>query len=133
MTKLNPSLPDDTRVLFNYLYDGAPVTSLGEDVFCAVLPSGVLVDVGWFPESDPAGTYIVRTYADGSEHEIDRFETNDVRKASDCVQRFAFRRRVGVTRTVFQFESSTYSVGEAMRATYQSDAYSSPSQEIELV
>ncbi len=35
---------------------------LDQDLLEIVLPNGMKIDVGWFPENDPSGRFVVRVY-----------------------------------------------------------------------
>lgn len=52
-----PQLPAGSRVLFNSLYDTKDPRCLTDDLYAAILPGQITVDVGWFPECDPSGSY----------------------------------------------------------------------------
>jgi hypothetical protein len=47
---------------------------LDQDLLEVQLPNGIKIDVGWFPENDPGGKFIIRTYRK-SRRELLRFPT----------------------------------------------------------
>jgi hypothetical protein len=90
MTLITPKLPYGAKILFNSLHDTKQPSYLTDDLFAAELPGGVFVDVGWFPECDPNGSYEVCVYKASFENQLSPpFETKDVRDASAAVERFA--------------------------------------------
>lgn len=46
----------------NYLYENMDVDELNQDLLLIVLPSGICIDVGWFPENDPDGHFYLRVF-----------------------------------------------------------------------
>lgn len=46
----------------NYLFPQMGVEDLTQDVMTVVLPTGYCVDVGWYPEHDPSGRYLIRVF-----------------------------------------------------------------------
>ena len=49
MIKLNPSVPTNHKVSGN-LYSDADHSILGEDMVDVLIPNGVLISCGWYPE-----------------------------------------------------------------------------------
>jgi hypothetical protein len=70
MNMVTPKLPAGSRVLFNALYKTSDSRSLTDDLFAAILPDGVHVSVGWFPELDPSGEYEICFYRGDYEHQL---------------------------------------------------------------
>lgn len=62
--KVNPvdiSLPPGAEIS-NYLYPEMDLDDLGQDMLSVRLPSGYYIDVGWYPENDPDGQFVVRVF-----------------------------------------------------------------------
>lgn len=51
----------------NYLYESMDIDELNQDLLLIVLPSGICIDVGWFPENDPDGHFYLRVFQDREE------------------------------------------------------------------
>jgi hypothetical protein len=83
MKKYYPNVPDGSKVV-GFIYWDADLTILGEDMVDVMLPSGVLISCGWYPEGDASGTYRL-TASEGFE-ELHRIETDDPQVASALVQ-----------------------------------------------
>lgn len=58
MRSITPKFPKDFEVI-GFIYSDSEPRNLGEDMLEVVLPNGILVDVGWYPEGDPQGRYRV--------------------------------------------------------------------------
>lgn len=54
-------VPDGSTVR-NYLYENMVLEDLNQDLLLIVLPSGICIDVGWFPENDPDGHFYLRVF-----------------------------------------------------------------------
>ncbi len=90
MNTLIPRLPSGATILFNSLFDTKDAAYLTDDLFAASLPGGVYVDVGWFPECDPNGSYEVCVYKDSFENQLSEpVETKNVHEAVAAVEKFA--------------------------------------------
>ena len=65
-------------------------TWLGQDVLDIQLPNGVVIDVGWYPESDLNGEYWVRAYKGSWDNQlIECINTADPRAVRREVERLA--------------------------------------------
>jgi len=74
------------EILFNSLYDDPEPAHLMQDLFAAELPDGCFIDVGWYPQFDPAGRYKISILnADGLDMGT-VFETRDVHQVVEVVQ-----------------------------------------------
>jgi len=56
-----PILPDGCQVC-GFLYESDSRHELGQDMLDVVLPNGILITAGWYPEGDPSGAYQVSVY-----------------------------------------------------------------------
>jgi hypothetical protein len=61
MNPIKPQVPDGSRV-YSSLFRAMDPDLLTQDMLAISLPSGFYIDVGWFPEHDPAGHYVVRVF-----------------------------------------------------------------------
>jgi len=61
MNPVHLNLPDGSKV-YNFLYRTRNLAYLTQDVLTVELPNGYCVDVGWFPEHDPAGSYHISVF-----------------------------------------------------------------------
>lgn len=61
MNLIRPRVPDGSRV-YSFLYRTKNIEYLTQDVLAVSLPSGFYIDVGWFPEHDPDGCYVIRVF-----------------------------------------------------------------------
>jgi hypothetical protein len=52
------------------LYPPEEVDMLTQDMLEVELPGGVFVDVGWFPEHDPGGRYVITAFAGEYENRL---------------------------------------------------------------
>jgi len=55
------NLPAGTKV-YNFLYRSDDPDYLVRDLLTIELPNGMCIDVGWHPEHDPSGEYVVRAF-----------------------------------------------------------------------
>ena len=61
MNPVTLRLPPNCKVQ-NFLYRTREPEYLVQDLVTVVLPNGYYLDVGWFPEHDPRGSYVVRVF-----------------------------------------------------------------------
>jgi hypothetical protein len=61
MNPVKPQVPEGANV-YSSLYRTANPEYLTQDVLAVSLPSGFYIDVGWFPEHDPEGSYVIRVF-----------------------------------------------------------------------
>jgi len=86
-------VPEGSRVS-NYLYREMGLDELNQDLLVVILPNDVLIEVGWFPENDPAGHFhITASSVDG---EIQSWNRSTVADVLLLVQRQAERLSKGV-------------------------------------
>ena len=83
MIRLVPSAPPGCDVHGRIYWDANPAV-LGEDMLDVMLPSGVLISCGWYPEGDSTGAFRI-TVSEGFE-ELRRVETRKVSDAFSIVQ-----------------------------------------------
>jgi hypothetical protein len=60
-----------------FLYEADCPQCLGEDMIDVVLPNGVLITAGWYPEGNPQGTYRICVFR-GHDELIPPIESRDV-------------------------------------------------------
>ena len=58
MNPIDLILPDGSAV-YNRLFRTTDPAYLTQDVLAVRLPNGRMIDAGWFPEHDPAGSYLI--------------------------------------------------------------------------
>jgi hypothetical protein len=61
MTPIKPRVPEGARV-YSFLYRTTNPEYLMQDVLAVSLPSGFYIDVGWFPEHELTGNYVIRVF-----------------------------------------------------------------------
>lgn len=83
MIRLTPSVPEGCEVTGRIYWD-RNAAMLGEDMLDVLLPNGVLVSCGWYPESSPSGSFRI-TASEGFD-ERRRVETRDPHAALDAVE-----------------------------------------------
>ena len=59
--QIYPNVPPECQVS-GFIYEASDVQRLGEDMVDVVLPNGILVTAGWFPDGCAAGKYRVSVY-----------------------------------------------------------------------
>jgi len=70
----------------------APALSeLREDMLDIALPTGIRIDVGWWPAWDPTGEFVVTVYASDWDHPIEQFFTKDLNEMIEAVEERAVR------------------------------------------
>lgn len=92
MTSVHINLPTSASVMFNNLVEGVdiPARYLRDDLFAASLPDDVYVHVGWFPEFDPTGQYVVEIFRKDADNPVrSPLETRDIRKVVKHVELLA--------------------------------------------
>lgn len=78
--QVHPPLPAECRV-HGFLYEADDVRQLSEDMLDVVLPHGLLVTAGWYPDGDANGCYRICIYRD-YEVLIEPITTKDVDNAA---------------------------------------------------
>lgn len=58
MKKIPIQIPEDCKAV-GCLYESDDHRDLGEDMMDISLPHGLLLSVGWYPEGDKSGSYVV--------------------------------------------------------------------------
>lgn len=82
-------IPTGARI-YNRLYRDPSIHDLDQDLLTIAFENGRFVDVGWYPEHDPQGAYIVRAFAGSWEHQlINPYRTTDVYDAAAIAARLA--------------------------------------------
>jgi hypothetical protein len=62
MNPIELDLPDSARVLFNSLYETTNAQHLTQDLLAVLVPRNRVIDVGWEPEFDANGHYVVSVF-----------------------------------------------------------------------
>src|SRR5580700_6693046 len=85
MNPIDLRIPDEcgARIVFNSLYPVKQIPNLIQDVIFIELPNDDYLDVGWYPEHDPNGSYRISLYhGDWSNQLIDPIiATNEIEVA----------------------------------------------------
>jgi len=69
------------------------VASLTQDMLEVELPGDVFIDVGWYPEHDPAGGYVIMAFCGDPDTLLyPEYHTKDPLDAARCVQAWAAER-----------------------------------------
>ena len=91
MTPVNLTLPDGAEES-NYLYPELEADDLTQDMLTVRLPNGYYVDVGWFPENDPSGRFVIRVFYEYSNVQVaNPIETKDISRVVFFVQHLAWK------------------------------------------
>lgn len=77
---MSPIMPDlrnipGARVIVNSLFDSRVPGCLAQDLLLVEVPGGTFIDVSWFPEHDPSGSYFVTVLRNGEEMLQDEVKT----------------------------------------------------------
>lgn len=106
MNPVSLQLPPDAKV-FNSLFANANLEDMTQDLLAVALPTGFFVDVGWFPEHDPSGSYCIRVFwQEWSAQQIPIIETKNLDEVVQTVERLAQRFNAPAVPT---FSSSSFS------------------------
>ncbi len=89
MNLLTPNLSrvPAARVVVNSLYDCKEAGFLTQDLLLVELPGRTFIDVSWFPEHDPTGSYTVSVFREYNQ--IWEVETTSPYEAVSLVERLA--------------------------------------------
>lgn len=92
MKQISLKLPDDA-IVRGALYDTMDPLFLVQDILDVVLPDGVIIDVGWYPESDPSGEYRITVYQDTWQNKLlaQPIRVHDANSVAAEVSRLAFQ------------------------------------------
>lgn len=77
------------EIIFNDLYEDAPIELLMQDLAAIKLADGTFVDIGWYPQFDPAGCYRVSRHDREWGEELGYCVARDIRDVIEAVRRFA--------------------------------------------
>src|SRR6478752_5616718 len=82
MNPISPNLSQapGARVVVNSLYDSQEPGFLTQDLLLVELPGRTFIDVSWFPEHDPSGSYCVSVFRGP-----DQLAEAEAKSASDAV------------------------------------------------
>ena len=61
MNPIHLNLPPGSECS-NYLYQNLDIEDLTQDLLTVKLVTGFYIDVGWYPEHDPRGRYVIRVF-----------------------------------------------------------------------
>lgn len=86
MKKITPEVPGCT--VTGYLYDSDDPRDLGQDMLEIHGQNGVTVDVGWVPEGDPDGAYLIAV-CQGMRHLCPTVSTRDIYETAKYAAEFA--------------------------------------------
>ncbi|OGQ82488.1 MAG: hypothetical protein A3F90_08865 [Deltaproteobacteria bacterium RIFCSPLOWO2_12_FULL_60_19] len=87
--KVELHLPENV-VVKGALYTTTDPAYLVQDMLEIDLPNGITIDVGWYPESDPAGSFQVVVFRDHWDNQLrEPFETKSIEDVTREVKRLA--------------------------------------------
>lgn len=97
LSSIQASYP--TVTIKGEIFNSKSPVVLSEDLLEVSLPSGRTIDVGWYPEHNPSGSYRVLLYRDHTGYPLKQIRTKDVFEviqtlqnwiAADSTERTAF-------------------------------------------
>lgn len=89
MNPVRLTLPPGCEI-YNFLYRTRHPEYLVQDQLSIALPNGFFIDVGWFPEHDPTGEYIIRVFYEyWNDQKIIPIQTRDIDEAVRTVEDLA--------------------------------------------
>ncbi|HVC94628.1 MAG TPA: hypothetical protein VND64_13095 [Pirellulales bacterium] len=89
MNKITPDLPKKSGcTVTGFLYDSDDPCDLGQDMVEVETPTGVLIEAGWYPEGDAAGSYRIAATR-GLSYVLPPTYTRDVREAAGMIEKLA--------------------------------------------
>jgi len=94
MTPLDLQLPSRSKakVIFNSLYADRALAHLTEDVALIDLGNKVFIDVGWYPDRDPAGSYRITVYQEHWDKQLRKpIRSRDPRRVAEQIRKLATR------------------------------------------
>jgi hypothetical protein len=80
---------ENSRVTWNTLYDTTDPRYLTQDLLLVELPSGMFIDVSWFPEHDAQGEYHITLCRDNWESQVNQWKTRSVSDVVSLVEGLA--------------------------------------------
>jgi hypothetical protein len=106
MNPVSIQLPEGSEV-YNFLYPSKDPDYLVQDLFAVRLPNGCCVDVGWYPEHDPNGDYVISVFYEYGDHPLGApCRTKDLAEVIRTVQSLAHRYERGSIATTFSASCS---------------------------
>lgn len=87
MNKIDLTLPPEA-VTIGELYDTMDRDFLTEDIVQVSLPNGIHVDVGWYPDLDPSGSFHVVVFRDTWENRLMESTTRDPQEVKRLVEEY---------------------------------------------
>lgn len=69
MTPFPLNLPPGSECA-NFLYSGSGPEDLTQDMLTIALPSGLVIDVGWFPEHDLQGQFSINVFRETPDEQL---------------------------------------------------------------
>ena len=87
----------------NYIYPDYDLDDLTQDMLTVRLPNGFYIDVGWYPEHDPKGRFVIRVFREfWDRQQLAPLETRDlsalITRVEDLAERFS-RPQIALSRT----------------------------------
>lgn len=71
MSKIELSIPSFAKVKGS-LYDTSDIRDLTQDMLEIELPGNIFIDVGWYPQWNPAGQYMILVFRDTVDNLLER-------------------------------------------------------------
>lgn len=85
MSKIKLDFPPAVKVT-GALYSRSRVHDLSEDMLQLELPGNLVIDVGWYPQWDRNGSYVILVFQDTVDHVLEKIRTRDYRIVVKQVQ-----------------------------------------------
>ncbi len=88
MSPVEISVPG-AEVLYNSLYEDQHPSFLIQDIAAIKLPDGTLIDVSWYPQFDPKGSYTITHYDAACESKLAEMTTRCVAEVVESIRLMA--------------------------------------------
>jgi hypothetical protein len=105
MTPVEITLPAGAEI-YNYLMRSTDPAYLVQDILSVRLSNGNMIEVGWFPEHDPTGEYVIRAFDKNDQHLLE-MSSKIVDEVKWAVETYADL----LSRDVFNLSASNSSTG----------------------
>lgn len=77
MSKIELPAPRFAKVQ-GALYDTTDIHDLTQDMLQIELPGGLFIDVGWYPQWNPSGRYMILVFRDNVDDTLERIRSRNV-------------------------------------------------------
>lgn len=90
MNPVSLNLPENAQV-YNFLFRSRDPAYLIQDLLTVRLQNGFCIDVGWYPEHDINGSYLIRVFRETWDNQIGNpIKTSDLNAVEQIVQQLAW-------------------------------------------